>query len=108
LVYKLNSKNSIDGSSWSNNGNILATGHADKFFRLWDVRAENSLIKEVEAMSSVKPYGIEYVDKTQCIFTIGFSKSGNREFTLWDTRDLSKEICRIGKINKINLRLGIW
>jgi hypothetical protein len=84
----------MDGVSWSNNGTTFVTSHTDKTFRIWDIRSETSLVKEVEAMSSNKPFNVEWVEKNQMIFTIGFTKQGSREFTLWDNRNLSKEICR--------------
>jgi coronin-1B/1C/6 len=77
-------------------GDIMVTGSTDKMARMWDIRQNRSKIAEVEAHASLKPYTVLSVGRgSSLLFSVGFSKSGQREFVLWDRRDFSKELQRL-------------
>jgi hypothetical protein len=50
----------------------------------------------MEAHASLKPYTVMSIGRgSSVIFSVGFSKSGQREFVMWDRRDVTKTLERL-------------
>jgi hypothetical protein len=79
----------IQSADWNRNGSLLATTSKDKKVRVIDPRS-NKVAQEAEGHQGVKGSRVIFIgDK---LFSVGFTKSSEREFTIWDTRDLSKKL----------------
>jgi len=83
----------IQSLEWKHNGSLLATTCKDKKLRVTDPRT-NKIASEVEAHQGVKGSRVIFLGRKDKLFTSGFTKSSEREFALWDARDLSKPISR--------------
>jgi coronin-1B/1C/6 len=84
----------IQSLDWKYNGSMLATTCKDKKLRLTDPRT-NKIAGESEVHQGVKGSRVSFLGKKDKIFTVGFSKTSEREFALWDLRDLSKCLNRV-------------
>jgi len=81
--------NSID---WNYNGSLLASSCKDKKVRLMDPR-QNTVIGEGEAHQGVKGSRIVFLQQDR-MFSTGFTKTSEREYCLWDQRDMTKPLQR--------------
>jgi len=81
----------INSSDWNSNGSLLATTCKDKKLRVVDPR-QNKIAGEGQVHDGIK--GSRAIWIKQRIFSVGFSKLSEREFAIWDSRDLSKALIR--------------
>jgi len=82
----------VQSCDWNGNGSFLATSCKDKKIRVLDPRG-NSVVAEAEAHQGVKGSRVTWVSGER-LFSCGFTKTSEREFALWDSRDLSKPLTR--------------
>jgi len=81
----------VNSSDWNENGSLICTASKDKKLRVIDPRA-NKVVGEGEAHQGIKASRAIWLrDK---IFTVGFSKLSEREYAIWDSKDLSKPLSR--------------
>jgi len=81
----------INSSDWSSNGSLIVTACKDKKLRLLDPR-QKKVAGEGLAHEGIKASKAIWIkDK---IFTVGFSKLSEREYSVWDTKDISKPLAR--------------
>jgi len=78
----------IQSSGWDIHGQLYATASKDKKVRLIDPRAGN-IIADVEAHPGVKGMRLIFLGNKEKLFTMGFSKTSERQFSLWDQRSLT-------------------
>jgi len=71
----------------------LATTSKDKKLRLVDPRTEKAVGK-VEAHAGVKGGRAIWLGSKEKIFSCGFTKTSEREYCLWDPRDLTNPLSR--------------
>jgi len=83
----------VQSCDWNFNGSLLATSAKDKKIRIIDPR-KNSLASEVEAHQGVKGSRVIWLGKKEKLFSVGFTKTSEREFALWDPRSLSEPLSR--------------
>jgi len=76
----------IQSSTWDYTGNQYATASKDKKVRILDPRA-NSIVHEIEAHAGIKGMRVTYLGSKNKLFTMGFSKISERQFSLWDPRN---------------------
>jgi len=81
----------IQSSGWDFFGKIYSTASKDKKIRTLDPRG-GSIISEVEAHVGGKGMRLLYLGRTEKLFTMGFSKTSERQFSLWDPRNLTTAI----------------
>jgi len=81
----------IQAASWNYTGEILATASKDKNVRVVDPRA-NAIVATVEAHPGVKGMRCLYLGNKDKLFTMGFSKTSERQFSLWDPRKLGESV----------------
>jgi len=91
-------KNNVEGHGniiqcvgWNYEGSMFCTTCKDKKLRICDPRA-NAVTGEVVAHEGVKGSRACYLGKTGNVFTVGFSKTSDRQYALWDPRELSKAL----------------
>jgi len=81
--------NSVD---WNHNGSLLATSCKDKKVRILDPR-QNTVVGEGEAHQGVKGSRIIWLGGDR-LYSTGFTKTSEREYAIWDARDISKPLAR--------------
>jgi len=74
--------------AWNANGSQFATTCKDKKIRLSDPRTEKTA-QESEGHAGVKGSRVLYLGSTGRILTVGFSKLSERQFIMWDPRNMS-------------------
>jgi len=92
----------IQSSSWDYNGTLYATASKDKKVRMLDPRA-NSIIGEIEAHPGVKGMRLAFLGQRDKLFTMGFSKTSERQYSLWDPKSLKEPL----KTENIDTSSGI-
>ncbi|KYQ89281.1 WD-40 repeat-containing protein [Tieghemostelium lacteum] len=69
-------------------GDQFLTSSKDKKMRIFDPRS-NQLISETTTHSGAKGGKSIWLGQNSTIFTVGFNKSSEREYQLWDSRNLN-------------------
>jgi len=82
----------IQSLDWNPNGSLAATTCKDKKLRLIDPRAK-TIVSEAEAHQGVKGSRVIFLGKEK-MFSVGFTKTSEREFAIWDPRNLSSTLVR--------------
>jgi len=81
----------IQSVAWNYNGSAFATCSKDKKLRIVDPRT-GKVTSEAEAHLGVKASRVTYLGRKNKIFTVGFSKSSEREYAIWDPSNLAKPL----------------
>jgi len=82
----------IQSVSWNTDGSLMATSSKDKKLRVVDPRA-SKIAHEFEAHHGPKGFRSLYLSTpVERIFSVGFSKSSERQYSLWDLKNLSEPI----------------
>jgi len=84
-------KGQVTSITWNYDGSVCATASKDKALRVIDPRA-NAVASEVQAHTGVKGWRAVWCGKSERILSVGFTKTAERELSLWDPRALSKPI----------------
>jgi len=86
-------KGLITNVSWNHDGSLLATSCKDKTLRLFDPRG-NQVISEAQDHQGVKGSRVVWLGgKTpNLIFTCGFGKGSERQYGLFDQRNMSSRL----------------
>lgn len=77
----------IQSVAWNFDGSHLATASKDKKVRILDPRS-GSIVQEVEAHGGVKGMRVLYLGSKEYLLTVGFSKTSDRQYGVWDPRKL--------------------
>jgi hypothetical protein len=83
----------IQSADWNKTGSLVVTSCKDKKLRVIDPRA-NKVVQEAEAHAGVKGSRAIWLGAKEKIFSTGFGKTSEREFCIWDPKDLSKPLNR--------------
>jgi len=81
----------IQSSAWDHTGAQYATASKDRKVRVIDPR-NNSIVGEVEAHAGIRGMRLTYLGRKNKLFSMGFSKISERQFSLWDPRSLDKPL----------------
>lgn len=81
----------IQSVSWNYYGNLFSTSSKDKNLRVIDPR-QSKVVQSVEAHKSAKGFNSLWLGNRDRLLTCGFSKTGEREISVWDSRNLSKSL----------------
>jgi len=81
----------IQSSAWDYTGAQYATASKDKKVRVLDPRS-NSIVHEVEAHAGIKGMRVTYLGRKNKLFSMGFSKISERQYSLWDPRSMEKPV----------------
>jgi len=78
----------INSVAWNFDGSLLATTSKDKKIRVVDPRS-NKVIQDKEAHVGVKGSRCIWLGSKGKLMSIGFSKTSEREYSIWDPANLS-------------------
>eukprot|EP01120_Amphizonella_sp_Union-15-10_P015472 TRINITY_DN7973_c0_g3_i1.p1 TRINITY_DN7973_c0_g3~~TRINITY_DN7973_c0_g3_i1.p1 ORF type:complete len:475 (+),score=127.33 TRINITY_DN7973_c0_g3_i1:48-1427(+) len=81
----------IQSVAWNFNGSLLAQVSKDKKFRIIDPRSQK-VAQETTGHEGTKGARLTWLGKKELVFTVGFSKSSQRQFSIWDPKDISKPL----------------
>jgi len=81
----------INCVDWQPNGALLATACKDKKLRIVDPR-QSKVAQEVEAHLGIKGSRVCFLGSKPLLFSVGFTKTSEREMSLWDVRNLSDRL----------------
>jgi len=80
--------------TWNLDGSLMAACDKAKMLFVLDPRAsEKHVVQTTVCHESLRGARVVWMQKFNRIFTCGYSKAAERQFKLWDTRDLSKPLC---------------
>jgi coronin-1B/1C/6 len=82
----------VQSVDWNENGSLLVTTCKDKKVRLLDPR-QNKVVAEADGHQGIKGSRAIFLGKER-VFSVGFTKTSEREFALWDVKDFSKPLLR--------------
>ena len=77
---------------WNYNGSLFCVSTKDKMDRIFDPR-QNIVVQEWSPHDGTKCSKMVWIGDTQHIVTTGFSRTSQREWKMWDLRNLAKPIC---------------
>jgi len=81
----------IQSAAWNYNGSLLATSSKDKKVRILDPR-HGKITQEVVAHEGVKGMRTIFLGSKEKLFSVGFSKTSERQYAIWDPRSFTKPI----------------
>jgi len=82
----------IQSVDWNPNGSLLASSCKDKKIRLCDPR-QNSIVAEAEGHVGIKGSRVTWLGSER-LFSVGFSKTSEREFAIWDVKNMGTPLAR--------------
>jgi coronin-7 len=91
LIRDLEAPDQIQSMSWSFDGTKLSTVSKDNYLRQWDPR-QKSQISEGICHTGIKPSKVVDLKEEHYIFTTGFSQKREREYAVWDARNLTRAV----------------
>ncbi|KAJ3042735.1 Coronin-7 [Rhizophlyctis rosea] len=86
--FVLNGGDIVQSIAWKGDGSQLASANKDNVLRIFDPRTDLKEAKSTTAHGGVKPTRVTWLGDSNGIFTTGFSVKRDREYALWDIRNL--------------------
>jgi len=83
----------IQSCEWNYDGSLIAFSAKDKKVRVIDPR-QRKIVAEVEAHQGVKGGRALWLGNKEKIFSVGFSKTSEREYAVWDPKKMSEPLTR--------------
>ena len=87
----LDCKDNLQDMQWSYAGDMMAVSCKDKMMRIFDPRT-NAIVQECKPHEGSKCFKTCWLGKSNNIVTVGFTRQSKRQFSIWDSRDLTKAI----------------
>jgi len=84
----------INSADWNFNGSLIVTTSKDKKVRIVDPRAGSVASETPEAHGGIKGGRAIWLGNKEKIFSTGFTKTSEREYALWDPKDMSKPLIK--------------
>jgi len=81
----------IQSLAWNFNGSLLCQVSKDKKVKLIDPR-QDKVAQEAVGHEGVKGGRGVWLGKKELIYTVGFSKSSQRQYAIWDPKNISKPL----------------
>jgi len=81
----------VNSIVWNYDGSNIATTCKDKKLRILDPRG-NSIVSCVDSHQGVKGSRVCWLGDTPYLMTTGFSKTSDRQFCIWDSRNMSEPV----------------
>lgn len=81
----------VQGVAWNYDGSSIAVTSKDKKVRVIDPRS-NAVISEGQGHEGLKAQKVVWLGNTPRILTTGFSKTRERQYAIWDAKNLSKPL----------------
>lgn len=78
----------VQNITWSTDGRHMATSCRDKLLRVFDPRSGDGAVVQGQACEGNKGFRVQWLGQTlgDRFLTVGFNKSGSRQFSVWDMR----------------------
>jgi coronin-1B/1C/6 len=86
-------KSMSTGLEWSHNGSLLGVIAKDKTLNIFDPRKEGPAMVAT-THEGARQQKITWLGDSQNILSCGFSKVSEREYAVWDTRDLTTPLVK--------------
>jgi len=83
----------IQCCDWNYNGSLITTSSKDKKIRILDPR-QTAVAAEAEGHQGIKGSRVIWLGNKERLFSCGFTKGSEREYCLWDPKDMSKPLTR--------------
>ena len=83
----------VHSISWKSDGTLLASSSKDKKLRVLDPRA-NTVVAVGDGHTGIKASLVQWLGNKDRFISTGFSKMRDREFALWDMRNLASPLAR--------------
>jgi coronin-1B/1C/6 len=97
----------IQSINWNYAGNTLVTYCKDKKMRVIDPRA-NKIVSEAETHQGVKGGRAIWMGKHEKIISVGFSKNAEREYIVYDPKDLAAPLARASIDNSAGVLMPFY
>jgi len=81
----------IQSFTWNYDGSLCASACKDKLVRLIDPRSQ-TVMATVEAHYGAKGSRVSWLGRKDRLFTVVFSKTSERQFSIWDPRNLTEPL----------------
>jgi len=81
----------ISNVSWNNDGSLCATSAKDKKMRIFDPRS-NQCVAEADDHPGTKGSRVIWLGKKDLLFSVGFGKGSERQYSLSDPRNMSAKM----------------
>eukprot|EP00039_Didymoeca_costata_P017985 m.331632 g.331632 ORF g.331632 m.331632 type:complete len:468 (+) comp16770_c0_seq1:2765-4168(+) len=82
----------INSVAWNMDGSLLATTCKDKVLRVLDPRTGNVIAEKPKAHEGGKAARVKFFTKSNMLFTVGFSRSSERQYAIWDSKNIAKPL----------------
>lgn len=83
----------MTGLDWSHNGSLLSAISKDRIMTIFDPRKEGPAMV-ANTHEGARPQKLVWLGDSQTILTCGFSKVSEREYAVFDTRDLTTPLIK--------------
>jgi len=84
-------KGQVTSVTWSYDGSLAATAAKDKSLRVFDPRGA-AVVAEGVAHGGAKGWRALWLGARERILSVGYTKSAEREISIWDVRNLGKSV----------------
>eukprot|EP00029_Vermamoeba_vermiformis_P006416 TRINITY_DN2510_c0_g1_i1.p1 TRINITY_DN2510_c0_g1~~TRINITY_DN2510_c0_g1_i1.p1 ORF type:complete len:662 (-),score=198.83 TRINITY_DN2510_c0_g1_i1:36-2021(-) len=81
----------VQSITWNWDGSTLVTSCKDKIMRIWDPR-NKKMTAECTTHQNSKGFRASWLGKRDQLITTGFNKQGEREFSIWDVRNITNSL----------------
>ncbi|KAH9257451.1 hypothetical protein BASA81_004377 [Batrachochytrium salamandrivorans] len=78
--------------SWKEDGQLLVSMSKDNRLSVFDPRSGTKHIKSVESHNGLRPSRVVWAGETDMIFSTGFNSRRDREYSIWDFRNLTQPL----------------
>lgn len=86
-------KSTTTALEWSHNGSLLGLMTKEKTLNVFDPRKDGQALS-TSTHEGARPQKLAWLGDSQTIFTAGFSKISEREYAIWDTRNISSPLIK--------------
>jgi coronin-1B/1C/6 len=97
----------VQSITWNFDGSMCATTSKDKMLRLIDPRGQ-AVVSSVEGHYGAKGSRVIWLGNKERIFTNGFSKTSEREFKIWDPRNLTEALSTMSIDNAAGMLMPFY
>ena len=80
---------------WDHTGTTYTTSSKDKHVRIMDARTSTVATTILTAHEGAKSTKLTYTGSLDRLITVGFTRQSNRQFKIWDPRNISRELKKV-------------
>ncbi|KAI9011899.1 hypothetical protein CLU79DRAFT_848786 [Phycomyces nitens] len=87
-AFEVDTTNPFHSFSWKGDGALLGTSSKGAV-QVWDPRAQDKAVASGSGHEGIKGSRVVWLGDSNSIFTVGMNKIRNRQYALWDVRNMS-------------------